>query len=156
MLLYKGTVFVIDLVFCYLIVTLESERYSLYPIQALGSPVCRAVAAPQLQALPSPSSVLSAPMRQLSAPQRCAYLCLCVRAAFSPAAPDNTRCFNSVRMAECLRFGALRLSSTLLSLRAIMGTEYTRSLLKTFSLRIFLVSRFSVPNIISKRVIISV
>ena len=30
MLLYKSTVFVLDLVFCYLIVTLKSERYKLH------------------------------------------------------------------------------------------------------------------------------
>ena len=51
-------------------------------------------------------------------------MCLPMCTRGSRAAPGNKRCFDSVWTAECLRFGALRLSSTLLSLRAIMGTEY--------------------------------
>ena len=53
------------------------------------------------------------------------YMPTYVYARLCLAAPGNTRCLDSVRTAECLRFGALRLSSTLLSLRAIMCTEYT-------------------------------
>ena len=41
MLLYKGNVFVLDLVFCYLIVTLKSERYKLPFPRPERAPVVR-------------------------------------------------------------------------------------------------------------------
>ena len=41
MLLYKGTVFVLDLVFCYLFVTLKSERYKLSVPRPKRAPAVR-------------------------------------------------------------------------------------------------------------------